>query len=290
MHLVANAWAWTACVLIVLFGWIPVGAVWLVTAPVDPGRYWAGRAFRRLAVLAVQLNPLWKFRTSGVPVRDPRRPYVVVSNHESYADIFLISHLPWEMKWLSKDTIFRIPLMGWMMRMAGDIPVTRGKASSRMAALDGCRDRLKKRVSVMFFPEGTRSKRGEMLPFYDGAFRLAVESGCPILPIAVAGTTHAMAKGSFRFMPAIAEARVLPPVETAGLGLGDVPALRERVRVLIDAARRELWREMGIEGEYAGAGAPLALQPTPTADIEGETVGSASAIGTDGDGPRDDAA
>ena len=289
MHLVANAWAWTACVLIVLFGWIPVGAVWLVTAPFDPGRYWAGRAFRALAVLAVQLNPLWRFRTSGNPVRDPRRPYVVVSNHESYADIFLISHLPWEMKWLSKDTIFRIPLMGWMMRMAGDIPVTRGKASSRMAALDGCRDRLRKRVSVMFFPEGTRSKRGEMLPFYDGAFRLAVESGCPILPIAVAGTTHAMAKGSFRFMPATAEARVLPAVETAGLTVADVPALRERVRVLIDSARRELWREMGIEREYEGAGEPLALQPVPTPAPENATVGSATAIGSD-DGPRDDPA
>ena len=54
-------------------------------------------------------------------IRDPRRPYVAVSNHESFADIFLISHLPWEMKWLSKEAIFRIPVMGWMMRMAGDI-------------------------------------------------------------------------------------------------------------------------------------------------------------------------
>jgi len=129
-----------------------------------------------------------------------------------------------------------------------------------------------------------------MLPFYDGAFRLAVESGCPILPIAVAGTTHAMAKGSFRFMPAVAEARVLPPVETTGLTLADVPLLRERVRVLIDAARRELWRELGIADEYAGAGDPLTLQPAPAPDAEGATVGSATAIGGDDDGPRDDAA
>jgi 1-acyl-sn-glycerol-3-phosphate acyltransferase len=60
-----------------------------------------------------------------VRIEDPRRPYVAVSNHESYADIFLISHLPWEMKWLSKEAIFRIPVMGWMMRMAGDIEVRR---------------------------------------------------------------------------------------------------------------------------------------------------------------------
>ena len=250
MHNILNAWAWTVAVLVVLFGWIAVGLVWLVTAPFDPGRYHAGRAFRLLGVLAVKLNPLWKFTTSGFRVTDPRRPYMVVSNHESYADIFLISHLPWEMKWMSKDTIFRIPCMGWMMRMAGDIPLARARRESRDAAMKGAKDRLAKRASVMIFPEGTRSRRGELLPFFDGAFRLAVEAGVPVLPLAVAGTTHAMAKGTFRFMPARAEVRVLPPVETAGLSVADVPALRERVRGMIDEARLALRRELGVEAEY----------------------------------------
>src|SRR5688500_11145396 len=156
--------------------------VFAATAPFDPGRYVVGRLFRLAAVTAVAMNPLWRFRTSGPRLRDPRRPYVVVSNHESYADIFLISHLPWEMKWLSKVEIFKIPFMGWMMHMAGDIPVVRGNANSRANALDGMRDRLRKRVSVMIFPEGTRSPTDEMLPFRDGAFRLAVEEQAPILP------------------------------------------------------------------------------------------------------------
>ena len=250
MRNVLNAWNWTVAVLVVLFGWIVVGLIWLVTAPFDPGRYHAGRMFRLLAVTAVKLNPLWKFTTSGHRVTDPRRPYMVVSNHESYADIFLISHLPWEMKWMSKDTIFRIPCMGWMMHMAGDIPLARGRRESRDAAMRGAKDRLAKKVSVMIFPEGTRSRRGELLPFFDGAFRLAVEAGVPVLPLAVAGTTHAMAKGTFRFMPARAEVRVLPPVETAGLTVADVPALRERVRGMIDEARLALRRELGVEAEY----------------------------------------
>jgi 1-acyl-sn-glycerol-3-phosphate acyltransferase len=222
-----------------------VALVWLVTAPFDPGRYAAGRAFRQLAVLGTWLNPYWHFRTSGVRIRDPRRPYVAVSNHESYADIFLISHLPWEMKWMSKDTIFKIPVMGWMMRMAGDIRLNRSSRDSTLAAIAACRDRLAKRVSVMIFPEGTRSKGSELLPFRDGAFRLAVESGVPILPIAVAGTRHAMAKGSFQFQPATAICRVLEPVETTGLTLDDVPALRARVRALIDEARHALQQELG---------------------------------------------
>ena len=127
MQRILSAWAWVAAVSTVLFGFLYVSAVWLVTAPFDRGRYHAGRAFRQLAVAAVSLNPLWDFETDGEAPADPRHPYVAVSNHESYADIFLISHFPWEMKWLSKDTIFRIPVMGWMMRMAGDIPIKRGR-------------------------------------------------------------------------------------------------------------------------------------------------------------------
>lgn len=244
---VLSAWAWVTSVLVVIFGFFYVALVFLATAPFDRGRYAAGRAFRQLAVLQVTLNPLWHFHMSGDPVADPRRPYVAVSNHESYADIFLISHLPWEMKWLSKETIFRIPVMGWMMRMAGDIPLRRGNRDSTLAALAACRDRLAKRVSVMIFPEGTRSRGGELLPFKDGAFRLAIEAGVPVLPIVVAGTRHAMAKGSFRFQHARAAVRVLAPIETTGMTLDDVPALRERVRGVIDAGRRELASERGVD-------------------------------------------
>ena len=246
LEAVLSAWAWVCSVLVVIFGFFYVALVFAVTAPFDRGRYAAGRAFRQLAVLQTTLNPLWHFHMSGEPIADPRRPYVAVSNHESYADIFLISHLPWEMKWLSKETIFRIPVMGWMMRMAGDIPLRRGNRDSTLAALAACRDRLSKQVSVMIFPEGTRSRNGELLPFKDGAFRLALETGTPVLPIVVAGTRHAMAKGSFRFQHARAAVRVLDPIETSGMTLDALPELRERVRSAIDAARHDLARELKL--------------------------------------------
>jgi 1-acyl-sn-glycerol-3-phosphate acyltransferase len=241
-----SAWIWVATAITVILFCIWMAIVFVFTAPFDPGRYTVGRWFRRAAVTSVKINPLWDFRTSGVMIDDPRRPYVAVANHESFADIFLISHLPWEMKWLSKEAIFKIPVMGWMMRMAGDIAVRRGKRSSRAQALDECRDRLKKKVSVMILPEGTRSATGELLPFHDGAFRLAVDTGCPILPMVVAGTSGAMPKGSLLFNRARAEVRVLPPVETAGLTQADVPALRERVRAMIGEARETLYQELGI--------------------------------------------
>jgi 1-acyl-sn-glycerol-3-phosphate acyltransferase len=215
----------------------------LVTGPFDRGRYIVGYVFRRIGPAMATLNPLWRFRYSGTMPQNPRHPYVVVSNHESFADILLISHLPWEMKWLSKAELFRIPIMGWMMWLAGDIPVKRGFGPSAVEAMERCRKALRQRVSVMIFPEGTRSKTAELLPFKDGAFRLAVEAGVPILPLALSGTATALPKHGWRFGRSAAHLRVLEPVDTAGLTLADVPALKARIRDLIVRTRDSLAAE-----------------------------------------------
>ncbi|MEY3679604.1 MAG: lysophospholipid acyltransferase family protein [Ilumatobacteraceae bacterium] len=230
---VLSAFSWFALVVIIIV-WFPLVTItWLVTAPFDKGRYAAGYLFRKLTVAHQMLTPMWKFRTSGELPRDKRRPYVVVANHESFVDILLISHLPIEMKWLSKETFFKFPLVGWMMHMAGDVRVVRGDRTSGAAALKSCHDRLKKRVSVMIFPEGTRSADGSLGQFKDGAFRLAIESGAPILPLVVHGTRTALRKHDWRLGDSRAEVRVLQPISTEGLTEADVPALRERVRTLI---------------------------------------------------------
>jgi len=252
---VLNWWAWVETVLTVILGTPVVAIVFLFTAPFDKGRYAAGRMFRIVGVTAMRLNGLWRFRVRG-HLTDPRRPYVVVANHESYADVLLISCFPWEMKWLSKDTMFKIPCMGWMMQMAGDIRLVRGDRDSTLNAIAQCRDRLAKKVSVMIFPEGTRSKTQEMLPFKDGAFRLAIECQAPILPIAVAGTRNAMAKGTFRFLRANAVAQVLEPIDTTGMTLDDVAQLKATARERIEQGRRALAAELGITMPPRASAAP----------------------------------
>ncbi len=242
---IVSIWAWLVLVACIVL-WFPLLAVVrLLTAPFDRGRYIPGRIFRKIGPAMATLNPLWRFRYSGTMPTDPRRPFVVVSNHESFADILLISHLPWEMKWLSKAELFRIPIMGWMMWLVGDIPVKRGFGPSALEAMARCRKALDNRVSVMIFPEGTRSKTSELLPFKDGAFRLAIEAGVPILPLAVSGTGTALRKHDWRFGRSEAEVRVLEPVETAGLSLSDIPELKARVRRTIVEARDALAASRG---------------------------------------------
>ncbi|MGC3954732.1 MAG: lysophospholipid acyltransferase family protein [Propionicimonas sp.] len=243
---VLSLWAWLTLGLTILLAFPVVTLIWLANLRTDPGRYRAGYAFRKVAVVAQTLNPLWEFTVSGAIPADPRRPYLVVANHESFVDILLIAHLPFEMKWLAKSDFFAFPLVGWMMRMAGDIRLVRSDRGSRGQALAAMRDRLAKRVSVMVFPEGTRSASGELGEFRDGAFAVAVEAGVPILPLAVIGTRDALLKHDWRFGSSHAEVRVLDPIEVdAGT---DVAELRERTRTAIAEALAQLRAERGGGG------------------------------------------
>jgi 1-acyl-sn-glycerol-3-phosphate acyltransferase len=246
-----SIWSWFwfgACVGL----WIPVLLVTrLVTFPFDPARYWTGYAFRKMAVAHERLNPLWRFRVTGTMPADPRKPYVVVSNHESFVDILLICQLPFEMKWLSKAEMFKIPFAGWLMRLAGDIPVDRSSMRAGMEAMAQCRRVLDQHVSVMIFPEGTRSTTDELLPFKDGAFRLAIEAEVDVLPMVVVGTSTALRKHDWRMGESDALLHVMEPVSTAGLTKRDTKQLREQVQALIAEERARLQAERGLGGGTA---------------------------------------
>ena len=150
-------------------------------------------------------------------------------------------------RWLSKKEMFKIPVAGWLMYLAKDIQLDRKDPRSAAAAMQMCAKRLGQRVSIMIFPEGTRSTTGDLLPFKDGAFRLAIESGVPLLPLAVHGTATALRPHDWRQGRSEAEVRVLTPVSTDGMTLDDLPVLKAQVRAQIVDALRSMGRDVDEE-------------------------------------------
>ena len=240
MKKLLSLYIWASIGLLVL-AWLPLLAL-VRLFDRDPAHYATGRVFRKVGDAITRVNPLWNVEVDGTFPDNPRQPFVVVSNHQSHADVPVISRLPWEMKWVAKAELFKIPVAGWLMRLAGDIAVDRNDSRSRVKVLIAAKQYLEDRCSVIFFPEGTRSRDGRVRSFQTGAFRLAIDAGVPILPLAVDGTRNALPKYGWVFGPAIrARLRVLPPISTDGLGRGDVDALAEQVRQAI-IAQIAAWR------------------------------------------------
>jgi len=237
-----SALLWASCVIVVIL-WTPLILFYrLFTFPWDRDRYRVGRLFHDSAAFVARINPFWKFRILDDVHPDDRRPYVFVANHSSFTDVFLLASLPWEMKFLSKKAIFRIPLLGWQMTIAGDVPIVRGDRENVQAAMRQLRDRLDHRLSVIFFPEGTRSPDGSLGEFREGAYRLAIEAGVAVLPLAIYGASSSLPKHSLVFQPTTATVVVLPPEPTEGLTAADAPRLAARVRDRIAEAIRKVER------------------------------------------------
>jgi 1-acyl-sn-glycerol-3-phosphate acyltransferase len=250
MKALLSIWAWTVIGLAVIFGFLTL-VLLTPTLLFDRNRRIIGRAFRLSSVVAAKLIPQWRFRAMG-EIHRPRPRTVVVGNHLSLADPFIVSYLPWEMKWMAKEEAFRLPIMGWSMRLAGDIPVNRADRASGKAALERARYWLERDMPVMMFPEGTRAKGGKLLPFKPGAFRLAIETGADVLPIAICGTDKALPKHGWKMSRTTARVITSEPISTAGMTVDDVPALSEQVRERIQGLLEEL-------GQYreAPAGHPV---------------------------------
>ena len=176
------------------------------------GAHWVATVWGRTLMA---LAPGWKARVHGLehlptPRKDP--PVVMVANHQSGADIWALYLTGAQFRWLSKAEVFKLPLIGSAMRWAGYVPIHRGDRGSHGAALRASGEWIKRGISMVFFPEGTRSEDGNLKEFKPGAFRLAYEHKVAIQPIIIRGTRHMMHKKSLMPMPAQLEVEVLPPV------------------------------------------------------------------------------
>jgi len=228
ISLLRTAWIWTASALLILL-WTPLlGVIRLFDH--EPRRLRTGRWFRRLGRALAGVNP-WRIHISGGENLIADQVYVVVSNHQSLADIPLIAHLKLDTKWLAKAELFRVPLLGWMLRMAGDVPVARSDRRKSAKALLQCARYLRQHCSVVFFPEGTRSPDRHVLPFNEGPFQLAIREHIPILPLVVDGSGAALPRNSWMFgSTQDLYLRILEAVSVDGWNIKQVSTLRDAVR------------------------------------------------------------
>jgi 1-acyl-sn-glycerol-3-phosphate acyltransferase len=229
-------WLFALVTMPVLF--ILALGVFLVTAPFDRRRLALHLVSCAWGGLYVRANPFWRLRVEGREGIPWRGPAVLVANHLSLVDILVLYLLFRPFKWVAKAELFRLPVVGWNMVLNDYVPLRRGDRESIRQMMDHCRRHLDRGTPVLIFPEGTRSRDGRMQPFKDGAFRLAVEAGVPIIPIAVAGTSEALPKHGVVLGP-MREGlvRVLPPLDPRAFAGPD--ALREAAREAILAALPE---------------------------------------------------
>ncbi|NIO16155.1 MAG: 1-acylglycerol-3-phosphate O-acyltransferase [Deltaproteobacteria bacterium] len=182
-----------------------------------------------------------KLRVKGIENIDPNGQYVFMSNHVSYFDIPAVAMaLPNQMRWVYKKELAKVPFFGWAVKSIGHILVDRGNRSQAIESLKNSLSRLSGNASIMIFPEGTRSKSGDLLPLKKGGFHIALHSGFPIVPVAIRGSGDIMRKGTFRINPGTIEVEIFSPIETDGYGTGRIHELVERVqKVMQEGVNRE---------------------------------------------------
>ncbi len=217
----------------IAFNTMAVSPAVVAAASIDPD------AAYRLCQLWVTLNLMVScvnVHTVRAESLDPTKPYVFMANHRSHFDVLAVMQaLPeFQLRWVAKKELTDVPIFGWALRHTDHIIIDRSDRAQAVASLRAARTQMERGVSVIIFPEGTRSEPGDatMLPFKKGGFMLALETGFPIVPIAVRGSAAVLPKGGWEVADGDIDVVVGAPIATAGM---DRETLMERVRERMEA-------------------------------------------------------
>jgi 1-acyl-sn-glycerol-3-phosphate acyltransferase len=229
LHVLASWGLWTLILLTCPIFFVGALAIWLVTAPFDP-RLRALHIYScAWASLYTYVFPYWTVSIRGRERIRNDRAYVLASNHQSWLDILVLFRLYRHFKWVSKSSVFRLPFVGWNMRLNRYIAILRGDSRDARRMLEACATALTGGNSIMMFPEGTRSLDGELREFRHGAFTLAFAHSVPVIPIVLDGTLDALPKHGLTLRDAAdIVVHVLEPID--GRGFATAEDLRDHVR------------------------------------------------------------
>ncbi len=193
----SSIWFWGEMFLVSAIMFPFFCLLYLLTVCIDKRLFLMHKFTCLWSFIVLKINPLWRIKVIGKNKINPREAYLMVSNHQSGADIFVLFLMGSHFKWVAKKSLFYFPIIGWTMALNHYIALERGKGSSMRKMMENAARKLEAGSSVMIFPEGTRSDNGNLQPFKSGAFHLALENQRPILPVAIKGTSRAIQKGGF---------------------------------------------------------------------------------------------
>ena len=181
-----------------------------------------------------------KVQILGLSNIDRKKAYIFIPNHLSFFDIFsLLACLSVDFKFVPKEELIRIPILGWSMKRAGYISIDRSSPAKARRILEQAVERIKRGTSLVMFAEGTRGYDGRLQPLKRGAFQLAMASGVPVVPVAIKGTREIMPKGSFTMRKGSIVIQLEKPIETSNYTKQTMPELIERVSGSITAMLEE---------------------------------------------------
>lgn len=231
-----RVYVWLVLAPVVGLSTLFFGSLTVVLVFVLPARLVGRISARPWARLNAWLTPMW-VTVVGREHLDPRRSYVIVANHQSYYDVFaLYGWLDTDIKWVMKAELRKVPVLGIACERIGHIFIDRSNRQAALASIDAAKPRLVPGTSVVFFAEGTRSRDGRLGPFKKGAFRFALDTGLPILPVTTSGTAAILPPEGRDLRPGRARLTIHPAIEVAGLAESDLPDLIERVRAVVASA------------------------------------------------------
>ncbi len=188
------------------------------------------------ARLMAFLTPMW-VTVEGREHVDDEQSYVVVANHQSSYDIFVVyGWLGMDFKWVMKAELRKWPALGFACETLKHVFVDRSDTAAAIRSIHQARERIREGTSVVFFPEGTRSMSGQLLPFKKGAFRMAIDLGLPILPVTIAGSRDVMPARTLKLFPGGARLIFHPPIDAAGYDQGDLRELMAEVKAAVASA------------------------------------------------------
>ena len=211
----------------------------ILTYPFDKKRTVLHKFSIVWAMLYFWVSPGWKIRYSGKENCKHGKTYVVVSNHQSMLDITIMYKIPTVFRWVSKREVLKIPFIGWLLALHGDVLIKRGNASSAKAMLKDCKSWLEKKVSIAIFPEGTRSKDGQVHDFKEGAFLLAKLNKVAILPVVLNGTFEATKSSALPVRQKF-DIHILPEISEEEVAATSIKDMTKRVQDIIAKKHREL--------------------------------------------------